>query len=610
MAVQHAKKHDINDVRDHIKNNLDLDGSLRQNDNVPILLDTANTKSILWNSASTRFEFNDDLYAPYFVGDGSLLTNITAEALNLSANEWLYFNYPTNTVGVRYNTTPVPNVLETNAKFYAPNIESGNAVVCSLLYSSYHVLGNTSYSPGITDQVFYMINPTTGKITATMSKQGAYTFWGCDLNNSYIIWKDSATPTPATQAGIGIYNNAGTYELEIYTQNTTTDPIQMYSTTNLWEDTAIQDGKYLHFDTARTKNVIYNSTNDSIDFNSAVRVGNLASAPSTPINGQIYYNTTSGLFQLYQNGSWAGLGGTSYWTQTSGVLHPTTSTDSIGIANLETFDFNYGGTAKTLLYDDTTNNRFEFNDSVYTAGDFYAYGALNLTAGNEVEFNYGATAKTLFWSSANSRFEFNDKLKAPNARIGGDTNYTEFDTSGIQTMAGTARYNETLQWTANQLSAISGTYNAISNNASTAGTLNGFYFRVFDDGPTAEACNTAFVLPAKYVAGTDFTVSFCWTVGGTSTNAVRWQAGCARVMAGETYSPITSVDTWGTPVNVAAPGTTWARVRTDITVSGTGFQAGDLVRLIVFRDGGNAGDTYTGDAYISCVGVTFLCDRL
>jgi len=95
--------------------NLDLTGELRLDDNKPLYLDTANTKSLKWgsvnsrfefnsslrvaenlqllnnyslfldtavtkglkwNSASVRFEFNDNLYAPFYYGDGSNLINV------------------------------------------------------------------------------------------------------------------------------------------------------------------------------------------------------------------------------------------------------------------------------------------------------------------------------------------------------------------------------------------------------------------------------------------------------------------------------------------------------------------------------------------------------
>lgn len=43
-------------------------------------------------------------------------------------------------------------------------------------------------------------------------------------------------------------------------------------------------------------------------------------APSTPENGDVYYDSGSNLFQLYQNGSWVGVGtstATPTWTRTT-----------------------------------------------------------------------------------------------------------------------------------------------------------------------------------------------------------------------------------------------------------------------------------------------------
>jgi hypothetical protein len=47
------------------------------------------------------------------------------------------------------------------------------------------------------------------------------------------------------------------------------------------------------------------------DFSAGVNLGQLPSPPSSPRNGDFYYDTTLGLFQAYQNGSWVGMGGSS-----------------------------------------------------------------------------------------------------------------------------------------------------------------------------------------------------------------------------------------------------------------------------------------------------------
>jgi hypothetical protein len=40
-----------------------------------------------------------------------------------------------------------------------------------------------------------------------------------------------------------------------------------------------------------------------------VSLGNLSSAPSLPVNGDMYYNGTANKFKLYENGAWVEIGG-------------------------------------------------------------------------------------------------------------------------------------------------------------------------------------------------------------------------------------------------------------------------------------------------------------
>ena len=264
-----------------------------------------NSSDIYYNG--TNFEFNDNVVvygnvtADYFFGDGSQLTNVnvsTADHALLSNltwntsghyigdNQWLYLD-TANTTGIRFanaTASPPTGQIEVNYKFYAPNIYSGNAVTGQTMYTNYLVMGNPAYSPGVTDHYFYMVNPDDLKLSFSMSKTGAMTFWQAQGGNSYITWKDNSTPTPYTMAGIGVYNATGVTELEIWTKDSTTDPIQMYSTTNLWEDTALQDGKYLFFDTSRTKSLWYDSGDSRFEFNDTLY------APSFVGNGSTLYD--------------------------------------------------------------------------------------------------------------------------------------------------------------------------------------------------------------------------------------------------------------------------------------------------------------------------------
>ena len=160
--------------------------------------------------------------------------------------------------------------------------------------------------------------------------------------------------------------------------------------------------------------------------------------------------------------------------------------------------------------------------------------------------------------------------------------------------------------------AIAGTYNGVvCATTGGLGTLNNMYFRTFDDGQGAgnpEVVNFNAYLPEDYVDGTDITIKISSTVGGTSTNNVRIQAGLTAISDGDTFSPNTWV--WATPQNVAGTGTAWENQQLSFTISGTGIVKGDDLGVAVFRDADNGADNYSGDSYIESITVEYLSDRL
>ncbi len=195
--------------------------------------------------------------------------------------------------------------------------------------------------------------------------------------------------------------------------------------------------------------------------------------------------------------------------------------------------------------------------------------------------------------------------------IGNSSGNTTIGSDGTITLYGDARVTNFMEYYAYNLGGIAGTYNSISCNAGGLASLNGIYFKSFDDGQgsgTPEAINFQFVLPASYEAGTDITITFAWTVGTTSTDDVRWQSGFTYLSNGDTYSP--STYTWATPQNVAGPGTAWERQDYSATFSGTGLNQRDIINIVIFRDADNGADDYSGDAYISTAGFEYQMNKL
>ena len=287
-----------------------------------------------------------------------------------------------------------------------------------------------------------------------------------------------------------------------------------------------------------------------------------------------------------------------------------------------------------------TETRGGTNQTTYTTGDIlYASGAntlsklgigtndqvLTLVAGvpawvaipaDAVTSVFGRTGVVVATTNDYTWAQIDKTVSSLNdvttKRIGDATNHIDFAADGTPSFAGTARYHKHKYFYAYNMSAIAATYNSIVCGAAGAGTLNGFYFKTFDDGggvEIAEATNMEIHLPDRYVDGTDFSITFTWTTGGVA-GVVRWQTGCAAVSDGDTYSPLTGADNWATPQDITVPDTAWKRDTATFTVSGTGFTSGDCVRVVIFRDADNAADTYSGDAYITMVNINYLVDAL
>lgn len=839
----------------------------------------AGNYALLYSNSNSRFQLNDSLYVD---GDLVFTGTITGDVNPvISADEWLYFNNPTNDKGIRWNSSGSyfevggPLILGSESYYFAAGQTTGDETIIkanavdAFPYISIEGLSDVTHTlqngtgqffqiqdSSITPSVYFKVTeggnvtiPTgnlvlsndlyaqngetrlggllemTDGATGTFELTSDNPFDGFNCNKSMysagdillgagkkISFNTSGSGTPVLDGTIGWNATNSTIQFD----DNTDHPSGVYAKFNNemslgYTGSQYQldlggnvfympncsdlylDGANLHFDTSGNYNISENTTNDDIRVNKTFRVGNLASAPSTPINGQIYYNTTDNKFKLYENGSWVEVvqsdavtsvfGRTGdvvatsndyTWAQidkttssladiTTRAISDTTGTLAIArggtgktalenvtagsskitlggtptgsVVNAFSIDVNeanltldniggtlsetHGGTNQTtyttgdLLYASASNTLSKLavgtadqvltvsggvptwqdaasGSPLTTKGDLYTYdtadarlpvgtndyaliadsaettglkwaaivnsfnsrtGAVtpqandytwaqidkttsdladlttkqhsdltNLTwataghtiAGDTaVDFNNGGTAKTLHYDTTDTRFEFNDKLKVPNARIGGDTNYTEFDTDGHQTMAGTARVYKCIQFYPYNIGGLAGTYNGVACGASGLGSLNGIYFKTFDDGSgagTAEAANISFDLPTDYVDGTDLLICFDMTVGTTATTDVRWQCGETHVSDGDTFSP--STYTWATPQNVAGPGTSWERKNVNFTLSGTGMLKGDEVSVVIFRDATNAADTYTGDAYFSDVKIRYLSDRV
>jgi len=102
----------------------------------------------------------------YFVGDGSYLTNVIADLFNISANEWLWFNYPSNSEGIMWNSSApsrfeVSDDIHTSGEIY---VDDGNYVYLNTAGTK-GIFWDSGNSKITSDGNFYADTVTAGDLT-------------------------------------------------------------------------------------------------------------------------------------------------------------------------------------------------------------------------------------------------------------------------------------------------------------------------------------------------------------------------------------------------------------------------------------------------------------
>lgn len=107
----------------------------------------------------------------------------------------------------------------------------------------------------------------------------------------------------------------------------------------------------------------------------------LSSAPSSPTNGDIYYDSTLGLFQAYQNGAWGSLGGSA-----TGVTFSATAGESLALGDSVYICSSAGDGGRTVgqVYklDATNDSRVEY--AGISTGAVSLGGAATIQLGGEL----------------------------------------------------------------------------------------------------------------------------------------------------------------------------------------------------------------------------------
>lgn len=548
MVVYHHKKHDINDSKDHVRNELELNDYLMLQEN-----------KYLWYGGN-------NFLAPSNMDDWSdSLTNWTGSGLSLDSSDKIEGSNSiivnaTGTQTYKYTYSSAVDLTDAGVLHWWAKRVSKNATINYIRFYTdatnyYEITPNTSY--GFTDWYETAFNKTD--FTAVGSPDWSnIAYFELNQTNGVpagivkwdkIYW--SASRGWVGNANVDVTTLSGNLSITGYTAGTF-----IGDGSNLTDVTPdMQDNQWFYMNTADNKGIQWNSVYNAV-------------TTSSYTDWYLYYS----------NSFWD----TDYALFFDGIL---------GSGNV----YQYYDSGQYLVV-----NASNTGDQVYLYGE----GTAGSKEGVYLESGAGITLYTN-----------TDKINLSGVSTigdGGATNYTQFSADGLQTMHGDARVTNSLEHYAYDIGAIAGTYNSISCDAANSSSINGVYLRTFCDGSgfgnNPEAINLSFRLPAEYDAGTDIELIFSASVGGTSTNVVRWQAGWINIADGDTLSPNTY--TWGTPNNWTPPGTAWEMTDLSYTISGTGIAPNDVINIVIFRDADNGADNYSGDSYINSVKIEYDIDRL
>lgn len=189
---------------------------------------------------------------------------------------------------------------------------------------------------------------------------------------------------------------------------------------------------------------------------------------------------------------------------------------------------------------------------------------------------------------------------------GGATNYAQFAANtGALTFLGSARPTKTKYLPAQAFTPIAGS--PVLTTEIGANKAIGFAF----DDAAEEGVATTFVVPDDWAAATDVTLNIYWAASSAegATKAVVWDVNTLPLASDEDMSGGTLIVDTATDTLIS--GTAWdLNVSQSITIAAsTEWAAGDMVSLILFRDGDNTSDDVTGDAVVLGVKLTYTSDK-
>lgn len=329
--------------------------------------------------------------------------------------------------------------------------------------------------------------------------------------------------------------------------------------------------------------------------NSGLNVGSHTSDPTSPANGDIFYNSTSNTFRFRENGAWVALGGGGGGTVTVVGGGSLTSTALV----------TGGGT--------TTVQTVSATATLDSSGNISTPGSLSAGVGSSVAGTFTTTEGTAPSLVANSFSIYSPTDVAVGGLAfvlpgtAGSGILTVTNSSGVMTIGtpgplsykfyfASAGCNNT---TASSFWDLPTATPAVPACVTGTNTQKGVLD--FPDTAGGFSAQTNFLLPSDFTSTIDATI--IWSTTATTGN-IEWSLSsiCTATNATETDDPA-----FNTPSTVvtAAPGIA-NRIQTS-TITGltiTGCAAGEFLHLRIFRDGNDAQDTIAATARLFGIEIT------
>ena len=219
-----------------------------------------------------------------------------------------------------------------------------------------------------------------------------------------------------------------------------------------------------------------------------------------------------------------------------------------------------------------------------------ASGVLTLGAANELTIqNDGTTSKIIVATDA--------------LTVGASaTNYTQFSTAGLQTMAGSAQPTQNIYIPAQSFSLLTG--------SGTLAIPTGCKYSGWNMDPASdESYSTTFYVPEDWNAAA-VTATIYWCTSDTNTNDVIFNVNTSPFAENEdTAVGHTNTDS---VTDTACSATAYdLNVTAAIAIAAnTEWAAGDLIVLNINRDADNTLDTNAADAFLIGVKITYSADHI